>query len=171
MISHKTIRMSVLIGVLFIIALDTNADERIQSFTMKMGIIEYNPEASRRYVFKWDGHEEAFDVSLQAVLGSSGKKPPGLPDLRYVGFQTKRGLVCEFGNLSIEQEYENFMKSHPNEEVFALLFEGITGEKLMVKVQSPTAVCRVDLKTPNDDITLWKNLPEKSEVEGEKKGK
>lgn len=136
------------------------ASDQVESFNVRIGTLEYNAKASRKYVFRWDNHEQVFDLSLQGLGYASGKNAPGLTDLKDFGFKTKSGLICEFGEFSLEQAVENFVKLHPNEEASALLFVGVTGEVLELKLQGSTPVCRIDLKIKGNSIALWKNLPE-----------
>lgn len=130
-------------------------------FLVRFGTIEVNPDATRRYVFRSEGAEEVFDVSLKTFMGSSGFRMIGLPDLKEIGFKTTSGKVFKYGDTPPDVFLRDFLAKHPKETLDAMLFDGYLDGVLELKLNESTPVCRVDIKESSGHTVLWKNMPQK----------
>lgn len=131
------------------------SDKMITAFKVQHGTLERNSDIKRRFVFRVGEKErEVFDLS---ILDKSGTQFPGLPDLREIGFRCKSGKLFEYGKVSKNTFVEQFAKSHPDEELKALVFEGVTGQKIKIEIKGRTSVFRIDIKLDDRNITLWSN--------------
>lgn len=131
------------------------SDKSITTFNVQLGTLETNSEIKRRFVFRVGEEErEVFDLS---ILNKSGMQFSGLPDLHEIGIRCKSGKLFEYGEVSKNTFVEQFAKSHPDEELKALVFEGVTGQIIEIKIKGRTPVFRIDLKLDHRNITLWSN--------------
>lgn len=106
-----------------------HAHDTIKFFDVKIGYIEYNADPKKRYIFRWDGHEEVFKVlsaiDILSAKGNPVKSMYVIPDLKDFGVRTSSGLICEFGTGPPEVAIQKFMELHPKEIGAALIFEGV----------------------------------------------
>lgn len=128
-------------------------------YLVRFGTIEVNPEAARRYVFRSEGVEEVYDVSLKTFMSRGGFSKIGLPDLKEIGFKTASGKVFKYGDTPPDVFVRDFAAKHPDETLEVLMFDGYLDGVLELKLNGATPVCRVDINENSGRTVLWKNMP------------
>lgn len=133
-----------------------------ESFTVRCGTLEHNPDLPRSHIFKWDGHEDVFHMmSAIEILGSSGPPTnPAIPNLVLRGARMKSGAVYDTNKtLAVEEALISYLDEHPKEKIATFRYEGETDEPLEMNLLGLTPVCRIDW----GNTVFWKNLPEKAD--------
>ena len=144
-----------------------DVDINITSYEIRIGTLEVHKDVKSRYVFRWEGKEEVFNMTT-GVESNDSVRPPGLPDQSEIGFCTKRGEVHEYGNLTKLAYLQKFSAEHPEEEIEALVFKGINNNRIEISLKEKTPLCRVDIRLGiGRDVTLWSNLPSEKSVKRE----
>ncbi len=131
---------------------------------VRVGTLEINDDYTRRYVFRWDGAEEVFDMSPMHLLKSKAIQFPGLPNLELVGVRTKSGRTLYSGPMPFTTFAIQFSESHPNEEMVAFVFRGLLDKELIVQRGQRTPVCRIEVANAYETETLWANVSSTAEV-------
>lgn len=157
-VRRKSWRLILLVVAFVGVVFAGHAEEH--PYQVRFGSLEISAEGARRYVFRWEQQEEVFEVSLEAILKASGSKTPGLPNLQEVGFRVASGKIYKYGNLAPDVFVRKFAAELSGEIADALVFKGLLEEDLILKLQGPTRVCRVDVVSDGVKRVLWKNIPE-----------
>ncbi len=131
--------------------------DTVDSYVIRSGTLEFNPDAGFGYIFRFKDEKEIFDLSPHSntIRGS-----PGLYDLVEVGFKLDNGAKYFYKDKPMNAVKERAIAENPGAKGLALLFRGIGGAVIEIKFKGKTPVIRVDIKSGNSEVTLWSNIEE-----------
>lgn len=133
------------------------ADDKLELFVLREGILENKKEGPPGWIFKCDEIREVYDFTT--LLGSSRSPELGsdpIPGLKEVGIKTETGLVCEYGDQLRTPALLKFFKKNPKEIGEFVIFEDSLGERLELSVKKPNSICRVDMRIEGRTYCIWR---------------